>query len=206
VLSVWVGLRPLVATSSGGDAAHASTQRLSREHTIVTDASGLVTVTGGKWTTYRAMAEDVLEACFRGETLPRRPGGTTRTHALVGAPGPQSGAFGSRTPATQGGVHPISAPPGLHLYGSEADAVSALPGNQRLIGLGLTEAMVRFAAREEYALTVEDVLARRWRALFLDAREATRMAPAVAEILHDETSLDPGLDDFLALAARYTLA
>ncbi len=71
---------------------------------------------------------------------------------------------------------------------------------------GLSEAMVRFAARQEWALTVEDMLARRWRALFLDARQAARMAPGVAALLQEETGLDPRLGAFLELCQRYTLA
>ena len=94
----------------------------------------------------------------------------------------------------------------MHLWGSEAAQVQALPGAERDLGMGLTEAMVRFAARSEWALTVEDMLARRWRALFLDAGQAARMAPAVAALLQEETGLDPQLDAFLALCQRYTLA
>jgi glycerol-3-phosphate dehydrogenase len=103
-------------------------------------------------------------------------------------------------------LHPLSDAPGWHLWGSQADEVRALPGAQRDLGLGLTEAMVRFAARHEWAWTVEDMLARRWRALFLDARLAATMAPAVAALLQEETGLDPHLDDFLDLCQRYTLA
>ena len=191
IKSLWVGLRPLVAAPA---AAEGGTKVLSREHTIVVDANGLVTVTGGKWTTYRAMADDVLDRCFASGLLPRRPGGLSEHHTLLGAPGPEA-------PAT-----PIYAPPGLHLYGTEKPRVLDCPGHDRTLGMGLTEAMVRFAARSEWALTVEDMLARRWRALFLDARQAARMAPAVAALLHEETGLDPQLDAFLDLCQRYTLA
>ena len=96
--------------------------------------------------------------------------------------------------------------PGLHLWGTEAEEVLRLPGADRDLGMGLSEAMVRFAARQEWALTVEDMLARRWRALFLDARQAARMAPAVAALLQEETGLDPRLSAFLELCQRYTLA
>jgi len=182
-----VGLRPLVAAPSGGQGA---TKKLSREHTIVADANGLVTVTGGKWTTYRAMAEDVLDACFRAGMLPEREGGVSRNHLLVGADGPSQ-----HTALYQA--------PGQHLFGSERAQVQACPGASRELGMGMTEAMVRFSARSEYAVTVEDVLARRWRALFLDARQALAMAPQVAAILREETGLDPQLDAFQALALRY---
>lgn len=189
IKSVWVGLRPLVAApSTNGNTA---TKTLSREHTIVTDPSGMVTVTGGKWTTYRAMAEDVMTACFKAGVLPARTGGATKTHTLVGA-------------AQIGGQnHALWQAPGPHLYGSEIEAVRQCPGSDHIIGMGLTEAMVRFAARHEYAQTVEDVLARRWRALFLDARKACAMAPEVARILQEETGIDPQLEAFEKLTEHY---
>ncbi|WP_096698174.1 glycerol-3-phosphate dehydrogenase/oxidase [Polaromonas sp. AER18D-145] len=185
IKSIWVGLRPLVKPPQDeGD----STQALSREHTVLVSKSGLVTVTGGKWTTYRAMAEDVLDSCFGAQLLEKRPGGVTASLPLVGA---------------QPSVHKISDAPGLHLYGGEAAVVQALPGAERMLGGGLTEAMVRFAARHEYARTVEDVLARRSRLLFLDAALARTLAAAVAELLAQETGVDPRLADFLALADQY---
>ena len=196
VRSVWVGLRPLVRAAGQGDAAQ-STSQMSREHLIRHEAPGLVTVTGGKWTTYRSMAEEVLQALqTRGEVPPPPHGPVdTRLHRLVGAPAQGDAAL----------PQPLSEAPGWHLWGSQADQVRALPGAQRELGLGLTEAMVRFAARHEWVWTVEDMLARRWRALFLDARLAATMAPAVAALLQEETGLDPHLDEFLALCQRYTL-
>jgi len=188
IRSVWVGLRPLVKPQDDdGD----NTKSLSREHTVLTSRTGLVTVTGGKWTTYRAMAEDVLQKCFTAGLLDERPAGVTNHLPLVGTP--------------QGPVrHRISDAQGLHSYGSEAGAVQALPGADVELGGGLTAAMVRFAARHEYARTVEDVLARRSRLLFLDARRAVELAPAVARILHEELDgADPGLEDFVALAQQY---
>ncbi len=78
-----------------------------------------------------------------------------------------------------------------------------LPGATHLLGGGLTEAMVRFAARREYARTAEDVLARRWRLLFLDARLAASLAPRVGAILQEETGADPHVAQFQALAQSY---
>jgi glycerol-3-phosphate dehydrogenase len=105
---------------------------------------------------------------------------------------------------------PLAAPPGLHLYGSEAAAVAALPGADRELLPGLTEAMVRFAVRHEYARTVEDVLARRSRWLFLDARTAASAAEAVAQIMRDELGetfrAADNTADFARLANRYTAA
>ncbi|MEY2661017.1 MAG: hypothetical protein RLZZ123_2189 [Pseudomonadota bacterium] len=189
IQSIWVGLRPLVAPQQGGT----PTRQLSREHLIVTDHSGLISVTGGKWTTYRAMAESVLHACFDAGVLPSRPGGQTVNHAL-------SGANGGADPAS-----PIHQAPGPHLYGQCWVEVQRCPGHDQVIGMGLTQAMVRYAARCEYACTVEDVLARRWRALFLNAREAMAMAPTVARILSEETETDPQLEGFMQLASAYML-
>lgn len=191
VRSLWVGLRPLVRRSSeaGGD-----TKTLSREHTVLVERSGLVSVTGGKWTTYRAMAQDVLACCMEHGLLPARGSpGRTATLPLVGA--------------TTEGVRPLSEAPGLHLYGSEAARVRALPGADRELACGLNEAMVRFAARCEYARSVEDVLARRSRLLFLDARLAASVAPRVAAILEEELGArfdaHKSLTSFTALAERY---
>ena len=102
-----------------------------------------------------------------------------------------------------GEAHSISQPPGLHSYGSEQALVMSLPGAQIVLCDGLTEAMVRFAARYEYAITVEDVLARRSRLLFLDARLASSLAAQVGAILLQETGLDQQLDAFTELAQHY---
>ena len=187
IRSIWVGLRPLVKPQDDdGD----NTKSLSREHTVLASRSGLVTVTGGKWTTYRAMAEDVLQKCFSTGLLPEKPAGVTNHLPLIGTP---------KEPVK----HRISDAQGLHSYGSEAAAVLGIPGAQTDLGGGLTVAMVRFAARYEYACTVEDVLARRSRMLFLDARKAIALAPAVAYVLREELRADPRLDAFLTLAQQY---
>ena len=185
IKSIWVGLRPLVkpADDDGDD-----TKGLSREHTILVSKSGLVTVTGGKWTTYRAMAEDVLDKCFGAHLLPAKQGGVTAHLKLLGA---------------QQSKQSISDAPGVHLYGSEAASVLALPGADHDLGGGLTEAMVRFAARFEYARCVEDVLARRSRLLFLDAALAKSVAASVAAVLQQETDADPVLNEFLLLCDQY---
>jgi glycerol-3-phosphate dehydrogenase len=193
IQSVWVGLRPLVKPA-GRDPAE--TKALSREHAVLIEHSGLVTVTGGKWTTYRSIAEDVLAHCMSAGLLPKRAAGVTVGLALVGAP-----AEGHR---------PLSDAPGLHLYGTEAAAVQALPGADRELAPGLSEAMVRFAVRHEYARSVEDVLARRSRQLFLDASHAASIAPRVAALLAEELGdrfdADRSLGEFTRLAERYAHA
>lgn len=185
IKSIWVGLRPLVKPP---DEDAGSTQALSREHTVLVSKSGLVTVTGGKWTTYRAMAEDVLERCFAAQLLQPRTGLATEHLQLVGACESK---------------HKISDAPGSHLYGSEAALLQSLPGARRELGGGLTEAMVRFAARYEYARTAEDVLARRSRLLFLDAALAKSIAAEVASVLEEETGVTTQLEAFQAICVQY---
>ena len=189
VKSVWVGLRPLVKPQDDdGD----NTKGLSREHTVLVSRSGLVTVTGGKWTTYRAMAEDVLEKCFEKSLLKRRAAGVTEHLMLLGSDPSHTGEYTS-----------ISKPPGGHSYGSEQAAMETLPGAAVEIAPGLTEAMVRFAARYEYARTVEDVLARRSRLLFLDARLAASVAAKTGQILSNETGVDSQREAFSVMAKGY---
>ena len=188
VKSIWVGLRPLVKPQDDdGD----NTKGLSREHTVLISRSKLVTVTGGKWTTYRAMAEDVMAQCIEKGLIPQGPASTTSRLKLVGSQtageAPQS----------------ICLAPGIHSYGDEQAAVKALPGSDNAIYPGISEAMVRFAARFEYAITVEDMLARRSRLLFLDARAAAAIAAQVGAILQEETGLDPKTAEFLTLAEQY---
>ncbi len=93
--------------------------------------------------------------------------------------------------------------PGLHSYGDEQAAVQAMPGANTVLCEGLTEGMVRFAARHEYAIKVEDVLARRSRLLFLDARLASSLATQVGHILQQETGIDPEIRAFEELAKHY---
>ncbi len=147
VLSVFAGIRPLVRSAQSG-----GTATLSRDHTIRIDPSGLVTICGGKWTTYRRMAEDCVDQAAMLARLPERP---CRTADLAIDP-PHEAATSAR-------LHP---------------------------DLPYTEAQVIWAAREEMARTVEDVLARRTRALFLNARAALAMAPRVAELLAGELGRD----------------
>ena len=189
IRSIWVGLRPLVKPQ---DEDAESTKAISREHTVIASRSGLISVTGGKWTTYRAMAEDVLSTCVAQGLLENRAGGQTVHLRLVGA----------QLPAQSAPVA-LSQPEGGHSYGTERQLVEAMPGAQNVLADGLTEAMVRFAARHEYAITVEDMLARRCRLLFLDAQRAAELAPKVAEILQRETGLNPQLEEFLQLATSY---
>jgi len=197
VLSVWAGLRPLVKPA---DDEAGGTKKISREHTVIVGRSGLVTVTGGKWTTYRAMAEDVMRRCMTEGLLPERGGDVTSGLRLVGAPARPAGN--------------LSQPPGEHLYGDEAAVLRSLPGAGRWLWRddagghagGFSEAMLRFAVRHEMARTIEDVLARRTRLLFLDAARAEALARPVAELLGQELRRpvpEQEIQAFESLARRY---
>lgn len=182
VRAVFVGLRPLI-----GGGRDSPTRQLSREHLVDVSAEGLVSVTGGKWTTYRVMAEDAIDAAQPVGGLPPRSSATARLR-LHGAPEKSDG----------------------DVYGLDRKEVLRLPGADNILaeGLTLTEAEVRYAARAEFARTVEDVLARRHRALFFDAAAAVCAAPAVAAILAEELGRAPDwaaaeVDRFRALAAQY---
>lgn len=190
VRSVFVGIRPLVRT---GDAS--STAALSRDHTIHIDGSGLLTITGGKWTTYRNMAEDAVNQAATLAQLPERPCPTRNLniHGFHGA----AEKFGP-----------------LAVYGADALAIQDLIADDATLGVRLHPALpycaaeVVWAARAELARTVEDVLARRTRALFLDARAAMAMAPQVAQLLAKELRRDGAWRDaqiaeFRSLARQY---
>jgi glycerol-3-phosphate dehydrogenase len=175
VRSVFVGQRPLLR-------GHGSTAGLSREHLIQVAASGLITVTGGKWTTYRQMGQEVVDriASYPSVTA------TLRLHG-----------WSDRS---------IAAP--FAVYGSDAIAVQHLPGADCLLHprLPYVEAQVRWAARYELAQTVEDVLARRTRSLLLDAAASLDCAPRVAEILAEELpGFNVQIQEFNAIAQGYLL-
>ena len=187
VRSIWVGLRPLVKPQDDDGAA---TKGLSREHTVLVSRSGLVTVTGGKWTTYRAMAEDVMQRCIAAGLVPTGQVVDTANVHLSGYEVDHQSVS-------------MSQAQGLHAYGAEKEGVLALPGAGRELAPGLTEAMVRYAALYEYARTVEDLLARRHRVLFLDARLAAALAPEVGRLLQEITGQDPKTEEFIALTTQY---
>ena len=188
ILSAFAGLRPLIGKAAGGP-----TSRISREHALLVSPGGLVTIAGGKWTTYRAMAEQAVD---RAETVGGWPHRPSRTRSLQ--------------------LHAATDAPhtGLPMYGSDAAKVDELlrsspEFSQRLHPrLPYLAGEAVWAARHEMARTVEDVLARRMRALFLDARAAAEMAPAVATLLAKELGWDAAwqaeqLRSFRELATGY---
>ena len=187
VLAVFVGLRPLVK-------GEGKTSALSRDHVIHVDTSGLLTITGGKWTTYRHMAEDCVDHAItlgklRDEPCPTR---NLRIHGYLR----DAGTLGS-----------------LEVYGSDADAIQTLALDPALAAqlhpdLPYIAAEVVWAARAEMARTVEDVLARHTRALFLNAAAAIAMAEPVARLLaaelgRDEAWVAAQVAEFQTLAEQY---
>jgi glycerol-3-phosphate dehydrogenase len=191
VLSVFAGLRPLAAPQ--GDKQ--KTKEISRSHKLIVSGSGLITITSGKWTTYRIMAEDTVNRAIAVGKLPHR---TTMT----------------RTLALHGYRESVEWSDPLFVYGSDALAIKGLAKenaswkevlDKRLPYIG---AEVVWATRYEMALTIEDVLARRTRALFLDARAAMDMAPAVARIMAKELNKDEDWEkqqvlSFTSIARNY---
>ncbi len=168
VLSVFAGLRPLV--SSGGSD---ETKLISRDHVLRVSRTGLVTITGGKWTTYRRMAEDAVDHAAQVAGLEHRP---SKTASL----------------RIHGGGRDYDDDRPLGQYGSDLEGVQVVidetpDGSRRLHhALPYRRGEVRWAVRREMARTVEDVLARRTRALLLDAKASIEAASDVASIMADE--------------------
>jgi glycerol-3-phosphate dehydrogenase len=191
VRSVFAGLRPLAAPQNEKQ----KTKEISRSHKLIVSASGLITITGGKWTTYRRMAEDTVNQAIVVGKLPYRLS-VTKTLSLHGY------------------KESVEWTDPFFVYGSDAHAVKTLtkenidwkkPLDPRLPYIG---AEVVWATRYEMARTIEDVLARRTRALFLDARAAIDMAPAVARLMAAELKKDSKWEDeqivsFLSVAKNY---
>ncbi|WP_269539360.1 glycerol-3-phosphate dehydrogenase/oxidase [Cerasicoccus fimbriatus] len=169
VLSVFAGLRPLVKSGGSGNTA-----AISRDHTIVVADSGLITICGGKWTTYRKMAEDCIDQAEMIAGIETRPCATAELK-IHGA---------TDTPATD---HAL-----MSLYGSDGRDIHAQNEAQPELAAQLhpdlpyTVGEVHWAVKHEMARKAEDVLARRTRALFLNAQAAHDSAQPVAEIIAAE--------------------
>jgi len=192
VLSVFVGIRPLVKGGAGSTAA------LSRDHVIHIDNSGLLTICGGKWTTYRHMAEDCVDHAV---TLARLEDKDCITKNLR--------------------IHGYHENPDvlgdLSVYGSDALEIQEIAHDDKSLAerlhpdLHYIGAEVVFAVRQEMARTVDDFLSRRVRALFLNAEAAAAMAPVVAKIMAEELKRDPKwiedqVSTFRALANKYVVS
>jgi len=191
IRSVFAGIRPLVKTGEGGDTAS-----LSRDHTILIDpVSGLLTVAGGKWTTYRKMAEDIVDHAM---TL-----GDLEPHQCVTKQLPIHGYHANADRFAS-----------LAFYGSDATEVERIADaddSDRApihAKLPITSAQIRWACRDEMARTVDDVLARRTRCLLFDARAAMEAAPRVAQVMAEELGRDQAwqarqVEQFQQIARRY---
>jgi glycerol-3-phosphate dehydrogenase len=202
VTGVWAGLRPLMAPPADGHHQSARTADLSRRHTVHTSSHGVVTVTGGKLTTYRKMAEDTMEQVVPLLAARGAAGGggepagrcVTKKLRLRGAGA--GGATGADR-ATAPDADPAVAAHLRSRYGTDAGEVLALAeGRPELLapvveGLPYLAAEVVYAARCEMAQTVDDVLARRTRALLQDARASAAAAPVVADLLAPELGWTP---------------
>ena len=170
VLSIFAGLRPLAAPE---DSEGKETKEISRSHKLIISLSGLITITGGKWTTYRKMAEDTIDK------------------AILIAGLPDNKCVTENMPI-HGYVKHIDYKDHLYVYGSDRLKLLKMIEKEPKMKEKLHERLpfikgeVLWAVRYEMARTVEDVLARRVRALFLDARASIDMADDVARIMAKE--------------------
>lgn len=173
VKSVFAGLRPLAATKGNG----AKTKEISRNHKIMFSQSGLVTMIGGKWTTFRRMAQDLVDK--------------TETHFNW-----KHTKSSTASMKIHGYVEKVDLNDPWYVYGSDKNKLKELSAESEIFGkllsepLNLLAAQVIWAVREEMALTLEDVLSRRTRCLLLDAHESIRIAPAVAALMARELGKD----------------
>jgi glycerol-3-phosphate dehydrogenase len=190
ILSVFAGLRPLASDPDNPQ----STKEISRRHKIILSGSGLLSVTGGKWTTYRCMAEETLDKAIRAGLIENRSCITKKLKLIEDEVSLNDGR--------------------LKIYGGGAAEIEALilkdPGSARLLSdkLPYTHAEIVWICRNEMPVCLEDVLARRTRALLLDARESLRIAPEVAGIMagelgHDNEWVKTQLEKFTILVNNY---
>ena len=192
VQSIFAGLRPLVKRGTGK-----KTALMPRDHTIIVSDSGMVTITGGKWTTYRRMAEDVLNKAVAVAGLNKKISITKQFKI-------------------HGWVSETDKNDPLRFYGADAKSIKELckkdPALSELIHPSSTyiKAEIIWAVQNEMAMTVEDVLARRTRLLFLDAQAAMDAAKVVASLMakemnHSNDWIAQQINDFTTLAKQYLL-
>ncbi|PHN94338.1 FAD-dependent oxidoreductase [Maribacter sp. 6B07] len=192
VLSVFAGLRPLAAPSEDGN----KTKEISRSHKIFSSDSGLLTIVGGKWTTFRKMGEDLVDKAERNQQWKHI---ATKTKNLK----------------IHGYKKDVDLNNPLYFYGSDEEPLLKLSKekgwNATLSNsLGVIEGQVVWAVQNEMALNVEDFLARRTRCQLLDAKESVRMAPRVAEIMASELGKDSEwqakqVEDYKKVTSNYII-
>ncbi|CAH8330201.1 unnamed protein product [Eruca vesicaria subsp. sativa] len=198
VLSAWSGIRPLAM-----DPTAKNTENMSRDHIVLEDCPGLVTITGGKWTTYRSMAEDAVNAAIKSGKLKPSNDCVTQKLQLVGSYGWDPSSFAAlaqqyvRVKKTHGGkmvpgtMDTAAAKHLSHAYGSMADRVATIAqeeglGKRLAHGHPFLEAEVAYCARNEYCESAVDFIARRCRIAFLDTNAAEQALKRVVEILASE--------------------
>ncbi|KAL0725950.1 hypothetical protein Bca4012_040549 [Brassica carinata] len=202
VLSAWSGIRPLAM-----DPTAKNTENMSRDHIIIEDCPGLVTITGGKWTTYRSMAEDAVNAAIKSGKLKPSNDCVTQKLQIVGSYGWDPSSFAAlaqqyvRVKKTHGGetvpgtMDTAAAKHLSHAYGSMADRVATIAqeeglGKRLAHGHPFLEAEVAYCARNEYCESAVDFIARRCRIAFLDTNAAEQALKRVVEILASEHKWD----------------
>lgn len=202
VLSAWSGIRPLAM-----DPKAKNTESISRDHVVCEDYPGLVTITGGKWTTYRSMAEDAVDVAIKSGKLSPTNGSVTKNLQLVGGEGWDPASFTVlaqqyiRMKKSHGGkvvpgVMDTAAAKHLsHAYGTLAQRVATIAQNENLgkrlaHGYPFLEAEVAYCARNEYCESAIDFIARRSRLAFLDTDAASRALPRIIDILAIEHNWD----------------
>jgi glycerol-3-phosphate dehydrogenase len=189
IRSIFAGLRPLVKGNTKNTAA------LSRDHHITISDSELISITGGKWTTYRRMAEDVLEIAAHKAGLPEKECVTKGLHI-----------HGYKETAD------YKAP--LYYYGTDEESIQSLIRDNKALHeplhhrLPFTRAEIIWGVQSEMCMTIEDALSRRTRALLLDAKAAIDAAPLVASLMademgHDESWIKSQLSEFNSMAKNY---
>lgn len=193
VLSIFAGLRPLAAPKDNSE----KTKEISRSHKIIVSNSGLITITGGKWTTYRKMAQDTINKAISIGKLPQKPC-KTKSFKIHGA------------------TDDIDKTNHLYIYGSDKESIENLISEFPELGkklherLPFTKAEIIWAIRNEMARTVDDILARRVRMLFLDAKATLEVIPMVAKMLAVELNKDVlweqnQIKEFTLIAKQYVL-
>ncbi|MEA3505847.1 MAG: glycerol-3-phosphate dehydrogenase/oxidase [Bacteroidota bacterium] len=193
VLSIYAGLRPLAAPTGEGK----KTKEISRSHKIIASKAKLVTIIGGKWTTYRQMGEDVIDRIEKEVGFAHRKTQTKKLHV-------------------HGYKKDVDLNDPLYFYGTDKENILKIASVNKEMKefihpkFDIIKAQIVWAVKEEMAITVEDFLARRTRALILDARASIESAPIVAEVMAKELGEDTAwiekqVKDYIEIAKGYIL-